>query len=293
MTTTRRQSQKKKEREKDAARLCRWRKSLSSERRKSLLEKYNFRRSSLLFDKKCKSHPSLASFLLRTAFTKKAEQSCIRFIKKQIKDFQEKMIMPIRPMWNSARLNVQSPQALRMFFSKSAITDTSTTNCPSGTSKLFCYGLSGMMNSTCPDPRCFKIFKIEKSLDALLCKISKIVQNSLRLKHGWDQSVDFNSVELKFYFGSDICKGIRGADGNLFKCNNNKMIGEHVDCQFFENGKQSSRDSADGYHPIATVTIGVTRELKFFEQTKKKASGKRELLSRSHASISITIHFSS
>jgi hypothetical protein len=216
---------------------------------------------------KCKAHhPDMSSFLMKRAFTKESEISCIRFIKRQFKKkFRHKMVMPIKPNRNSVRLNIQSPQAMRMFFSKSARPDDCC-----GLSSRFFYGQAGLLKSMGPDPRQMKVFGVKKCLENLIKDVSKKVQKSLKLRFGWEGSVDFNSVELKFYFGRNVCHGIKGANRKVFKCDNNKNIGQHVDCRFLEGGGQASADSADGYHPIATATIGGGTAAEFLQTKENK-----------------------
>jgi hypothetical protein len=224
----------------------------------------NLRKAKARLEMKCEGHPDMSSFLMKRAFTKNSERSCIRFIRRQFKKFEHKMVMPIKPNRNSVRLNIQSPQAMRMFFSKSTCPD----DC--GLSSRFFYGPAGLLKSMGPDPRQMKVFGVDKCLENLIKDISEKVQKSLEIMSGWEGSVDFNSVEFKFYFGRNVCAGITiGADGKFLKCDNNKQIGKHVDCRFSEEGEQISTDTVDGAHPIATVTIGGTRQLTFFTEERK------------------------
>jgi hypothetical protein len=63
------------------------------------------------------------------------------------------------------------------------------------------------MKSMGPDPREMKVFGVDKCLEALIENISKKVQKSLEIRSGWEGSVDFNSVELEFYFCRNVCAG--------------------------------------------------------------------------------------
>jgi hypothetical protein len=179
------------------------------------------------------------------------------------------MILPIHPLWNEARLNFESPQAIRMFFSKTSGCDNER-----DFAIRYFYGKGGLMNSIGPDPSMFRVFKIDNSLMSLMDSVSNTIQKYLNFRMPGDFAgkVEFNSVELKFYLGPDICKGIKGYDGKYLRCDTNKKIGLHADCQFNDEGVQFQTDSAVGNHPIATVSIGNTRKLSFFEQ--KKTNGK-------------------
>lgn len=233
------------------------------------------------FENRCEGHPDIRSFLVKGVFNKKQGKRLIDFIRRQFeKNFIDKMVMPIKPLLNSVRLNLRSPQAMRMFFAKTPeknCVETSDSSIDAAIDKNYIstryfYGEKGIFTTTAPDPRLFTVFGIEnnKCLEDILCIVSEEVKKSLKLKYGWEGELDFNSIELKFYFGSNVCEGITGLDKQPWKCNNNKKIGIHADCRFSEDGQQAPTDTADGNHPIATVSVGGTRKLSFFSEKKER-----------------------
>ena len=111
---------------------------------------------------------------------------------------------------------------------------------------------------------------IEGSLSEILVEVSKRVERHLKVKTSWGGTVDFNSIEMKVYCGSDVFEGIRWGDNELLRQANSK-IGQHVDCSFIPGKEvvQSHSDTADGLHPIVTLTIGSTRDLIFLKQERR------------------------
>ena len=163
--TTRMMKQKKG----DTARKVAWKRNLSLEKKKELYRKENMRRARVLFSKKCDSDPRLSSFLVRNVFPKRLEQTFLRFVRRQLDCFANKMVVTIKPLWNDARLNFQSPQAIRMFFAKNAPSDKSRIICDrTKFESRFFYGYGGIHRSTGIDPRELMVHQVDHSLDIIL-----------------------------------------------------------------------------------------------------------------------------
>ena len=107
------------------------------------------------------------------------------------------MVMSIRPMWNTAQLNVQLPQAVRFDEEGSA----TVINLGSDSLEQFFCGSAGLMQNMGPDPRQLKTIGVEKGLEHFLGKISKMVEKSLKIRSRWDGAVVSDPVELKSHFG--------------------------------------------------------------------------------------------
>ena len=119
------------------------------------------------------------------------------------------------------------------------------------------------MNSMGPDPCYLKVFPFDKCLCTILEKIQRKAAKYLQVQEKWkNYKLKFNCLEIQFYFGTDICRGIKGFDKKNLGCNCNKTISYHNDCQF-DDGTQSNSDSVSGNHPIVTISFGSTRQLKF------------------------------
>ena len=230
-------------------------------------------------------HHRLHSFLLEKALTKRRILSCIHFIKQQFGSFEERLALPMKPMMNGVRWNFATPQAIRIFFSKSPSAgggtsqggatinrgDNGNNDNDDDNEERFFHGAGGLMTSMGPHPRKFRVFPVKGFLETLLADVSGRVEKLLKTKtrHTWDGRVSFDSLEIKAHFGQDIFEGIKWVDGKSLSVNSNNKIGQHVDCQFLvKEGEvvQASSDSADGRHPIATITIGSARDLIFSSQ---------------------------
>ena len=119
MVSTRWERQEAKRRKKNRLNNRRWRLE-NPERVAAIRERQKKRQAANRLERKVTGHQKLHSFLLEKALTKKTILSCIHFIKQQFHSFEEKMVLPIKPMMNGVRLNFMTPQAIRMFFSENA-----------------------------------------------------------------------------------------------------------------------------------------------------------------------------
>ena len=140
---------------------------------------------------------------------------------------------------------------MRVFFSKN-YNDNNESVEDSKVTKRFFYGGAAMMKSMGPDPRFLKVFAFNQSINHILSNVEEKVKKYL----GKNYNFNFNSLEMKFYFGEDICNGMKDHMKLYFRRDCNKKPNYHNDCQFLDDGSQSKKDSARGDHSIVTVSFG-------------------------------------
>jgi len=198
-------------------------------------------------------------------------QLFLQFTEKEMKEFED-YVMTIVPLNNNARYNHQSKQALRKFFGKDGkLIDKDTI-------ERCIYGPKAVLNTTGLHPKDYRVYPFSSELIEITKLLTKIVKEELGPAYD-DFEFDFNFMEIKMYLGKDMFQDANGNPiqdngGDSIRVDNNQSVGPHNDLVFDDNGKQDSKDTARGDHPISTFTLGSTRKLiiRWFKKGKSKKS---------------------
>ena len=179
----------------------------------------------------------------------------------------------ICPLNNSARLNFNSIQAMRLFCGKDK---------PHHNNNYVYrphYGEVGIMQTMGYDPEDFRVLPMSQDIINFVDNIlTPTILNHLGEKLA-DVELEFNALEYKVYLGSDMFLDknktrLKLKPGNKKQTRRNSSeIGFHNDFQFCVNGKQKITDSANGEMPVVTVTLFDERELTY--KWKRSKTGKK------------------
>ncbi len=142
------------------------------------------------------------------------------------------------------------------------------------TKRLYSYGLLAVLSTTGFHPtKNVKVRPFCEKLKNIVALLTEEVKTRLIGKQG-HYTLDFNHMEVKIYHGKDIYRDENGYpllddEGQEIRDDCNKLVNFHNDLCFNDQGEQSQRDTANGKHPIVTLTIGATRKLTFQHKWKK------------------------
>ena len=185
----------------------------------------------------------------------------LELVENEILPNLDQYFVPIAPMNNKGKLNLQYPQAIRLFFSEST---------PTKDSKLdvrFIYGVNAVLKSTGMHPDDYIVNPFSLCLQKIKSLLSRLTKQELGKDYAKFE-FDFNFMEIKIYLGNDIFQDsmgnqlidMYGIPLEFGKCNS---VGLHNDVERKDNGSQFLTDSSEGDHPIATFALGATRTLNF------------------------------
>ena len=156
----------------------------------------NRRKAAKRLEKRVTTHTCLQSFLMKGVLPKKLLLKCLRFIRCQFNDFEERMVMPMKPMMCTARFNFRTPQAMRLFFAKETAPTINRTSEGDDSVERFFHGCHGLMSLVGPHPSFLGVLPIEGSLSTVLIEVLRQVERHLKVKTlgAWDGTVEFNSI---------------------------------------------------------------------------------------------------
>ena len=200
---------------------------------------------------------------LRQQFSIRALPLAISWCKTEFLKLYTTLIVRIAPGTNAAKWSHQTPQPLRMFYSRFDL-DSRWKN----TSKRFLYGAKGVFSSTGIHPNNFKVRPFTAELEGL----ASLVQEAT--------GILVTALEIKIYQGDQILMdkntgiGLLDNLGNPLKLHSNSSTRKHTDTRVDKDGKQLSTDSVCIDQSIATFTVGSSRKLSFHHMTKLEFSDK-------------------
>ena len=189
------------------------------------------------------------------------------------------LFVRIAPLSNAAKFSHQTGQPFRIFYSKK----NCTTCWDDNVNERVLYGVSGIMSTTCYDMNKFKVLPFS----TLIKELAKLIEE----KH----KIIVSSLEIKVYQGNDIFtdkstdRPFTNNSGKYIRADCNNRTGLHNDHLFDLKGIQSARDTSIGDQNVVTLSIGSTRQLKFFDlvSTRKhkwKVIGKNNVYDLKHGS---------
>ena len=144
--------------------------------------------------------------------------------------------------------------------------------------RLYCYGLLAVLSTTGFHPcRDVKVRPYCEKIKSIVLLLEEAIQKRLTPDSKYYHNLDFNSLEVKLYHGTDIYRDDDGClllddSGKEIRDDCNKLVNMHNDLVFSDNGVHSIHDTARGDHPICTLTVGATRKLTFLHKWKNPSA---------------------